>query len=236
MFLCYGRHTNLELLQHYGFVLPDKANPPDTAALPPQLLPVAVRQQLARAAADSHAGNTGSSMGSGNDGDLQEGPAAAACYLHASGAPSWGLLRALRLGCATSAERRSSSYLALQDQAISAGSERGAFEGIKAACEAALAALPTTLQQDEQQLQQLAQEQQQQQAARQQDACGSSQQAAERLAVALEWRLGYKRTLQRGIVLCDAVLATMPAAAGTAGVPAPGFAARLAAMQRKPRW
>jgi hypothetical protein len=197
-----------------------------------------VQQQLAGAATDSRAGDVSISLGSASDGDWQEEPGAAACYLHASGAPSWDLLRALRLGCATSAERRSSSYLALQDQAISPGSERGAFEGLKAACEAVLAALPTTLQQDEQQQQQLAQQQQQQQqqAAGQQDAGGSSQQAAERLAVALEWRLGYKRILQRGIALCDAVLATLPAAAGAVGVPAPGFAALLAAMQRKPRW
>ena len=180
MFLCYGRHTNSELLQHYGFVLPGEENPHDTALLPPQLLPAAVWQQLA-----GHAADNGSSQGSETGSDWLEGPAAAVCYLHASGAPSWDLLRVLRLGCATSAERRSSSYLALQDRAISAGSERGTFEALKAACDAALAALPTTLQQDECQQRQQAERQQQQQAAGQQDAGGIRQQAAERLAVAL---------------------------------------------------
>ncbi|GFR42520.1 hypothetical protein Agub_g3414, partial [Astrephomene gubernaculifera] len=36
--LCYGRHTNLELLEHYGFVLQD--NPHDTALLDAALLPL----------------------------------------------------------------------------------------------------------------------------------------------------------------------------------------------------
>jgi len=36
VFLCYGAHTNLELLEHYGFLLQD--NPHDTVLLPPELL------------------------------------------------------------------------------------------------------------------------------------------------------------------------------------------------------
>ena len=36
MYLCYGRHTNLELLEYYGFVLPTNSH--DTAQLPTQVL------------------------------------------------------------------------------------------------------------------------------------------------------------------------------------------------------
>ena len=39
VFLCYGRHTNLELLEHYGFSMQYGRNPHDTAALDPQVNP-----------------------------------------------------------------------------------------------------------------------------------------------------------------------------------------------------
>lgn len=129
MFLCYGRHTNLELLVHYGFVLPDTAasgpaNPHDTAVLPLQLLPPEAASKL-------------------------PGPEEECCYIHANGTPAWELLRALRLAGATPAERRSTAYLALQDQPISEGSETRALGMLRDACAAALHALPTTAQQDE---------------------------------------------------------------------------------------
>jgi hypothetical protein len=46
VFLTYGRHTNLELLQLYGFLLPD--NPHDTALLPPSLLQAQLQAALER--------------------------------------------------------------------------------------------------------------------------------------------------------------------------------------------
>lgn len=235
LFLCYGRHTNLELLLHYGFVCD---NPHDTTRLPARLLPPAVQQQL-----------------SGNDGGgHREGSVAAeaeGCYLHASGAPSWDLLRALRLGCATLVERKASAYLALDDRPVSAASERGAFQALRAACAAALAELPTTAEQDEAELAALrrssaaaAAEQVSATAGHEQAASAAEgaarhaaeqrrqQQAAERLAVAIEWRLCHKRILQQGVALCDALLLVLPGAPP----PAPDIGARIAAMQRRPRW
>ena len=233
VFLCYGRHTNLELLQHYGFVLAD-SNPHDVAALPPRLLPPAVQQQLAGSGADAAAADL--------PGCAAEDGAAAA-LLHASGAPSWQLLRALRLGCATPAERKASAYLALSDRPISAASEQEAFEALRAACQAALQELPTTIAQDEAELAAAAagepaagampasgaaagaagQQQQQQQ----------QQAGAERMRLAIEWRLCHKRILQRGAELCGAVLAALPAAASA---PAADVGSRIAALQRRPRW
>ncbi|KXZ46488.1 hypothetical protein GPECTOR_43g924 [Gonium pectorale] len=102
VFLCYGRHTNLELLEHYGFVLED--NPHDTALLDPELL----LQQLppaALAAAAAHG--------------LDPPPPAAECSLHADGAPSWQLLRLLRFCAATPAERRSGGHLMAAGERVS---------------------------------------------------------------------------------------------------------------------
>lgn len=67
VFMCYGAHTNLQLLEHYGFVLGD--NPHD-------MLP------LQR-----------SSLGLNDGGSIS----APECYIHANGAPSWAVLLALRL-------------------------------------------------------------------------------------------------------------------------------------------
>lgn len=213
-------------------------NPHDTARLPPRLLPPAVRQQLS-----GDRGGAGCGGGSSTVEGCWEDSAAAAegCYLHPNGAPSWELLRALRLGCATPAERKASAYLALSDRPVSAASERGAFEALRAACAAALAELPTTIEQDDAELAALrvsstaaatppaaAAEGAARQAAEQRQ----QRQAAERLCVAIQWRLCHKRILRQGVRLCDAVLAALPGAPPAA----PDIGARIAAMQRQPRW
>lgn len=36
--LCYGRYSNLELLEHYGFLLPENGH--DEAVVPPELWPM----------------------------------------------------------------------------------------------------------------------------------------------------------------------------------------------------
>lgn len=224
MFLCYGRHDNLGLLQHYGFVLPDNAH--DTAELPSRTLPPAVRQQLG-AAAGGESGGGGD--GEGGAGEWWEPPLEGA-HLTAAGTPSWDLLRALRLGCASPAERKASAFLALSDRPISAASERAAWAALRAACVAAAAALPTSAEEDEREL-----------AAQREAAadatCGQQQQqAAQCMCVAIEWRLCHKRILQRGLEACDAVLAALgPPGAAAALTPA-DLHARVAAMQRKPRW
>jgi hypothetical protein len=113
--LVYGRHDNLGLLEHYGFVLPHHANPHDVALLGAELFPEAARGALSGAAAT----------------------------VHANGAPSWELLQALRLAGAAPAERRTKAHLALDGAPISASSERWALEALRGACRAALDALPT---------------------------------------------------------------------------------------------
>lgn len=230
VFLCYGRHTNLELLCHYGFVLPSGANPHDTALLPPRVLPGAVQQQL------------------GLDGDRCDGGAAPRAYLHASGAPSWELLRALRLGCATPAERRTLAHRALDDRPVNCATERAAFAALRQACQATLDALPTTREQDDGHLAALslpgagatapphavcsacspgaggANEQQRPRQRQQQ------QQHEERLRVVLQWRLEQKCILGRGVALCEAVMAALSASSSP---PVP----QLAAVRRAvPKW
>lgn len=263
MFLCYGRHCNLELLQHYGFVMAD--NPHDVAHLPAHLLPPAVRQQLA---GESGSGSSSGHLGGAAGGGEGHAPLAEA-YLHACGAPSWGLLCALRLACAVPAERKAAACRALEGRPLSAASERATFAALLAACEGALAALPSSIEEDEGELarlqgaaaaapaapqpqaQPLAQgneqlsrrclEQEQEPAKGEspsQQELERAQWAAEKLCVALEWRLCYKRTLRRGVQLCQAVLAALPPAPNAlpAAAAQADISQRLAALQRKPRW
>ncbi|KAG2448798.1 hypothetical protein HYH02_006149 [Chlamydomonas schloesseri] len=136
--LCYGRHTNLELLEHYGFVMQD--NPHDTAPLDPALLPVPDNARYSAGAPPLppeecfvHAG------GSGSDG---------------GGAPSWALLHFLRYCAATPAERRTQGHLLAAGERINEQNDRIALGWLRAACLRQLADLPTTLEYDLRQLQQ----------------------------------------------------------------------------------
>lgn len=79
VFLCYGRHTNLQLLQHYGFALPD--NPHEEVPVPLTLLDAQI----------SKARRNGSEAAA-----LNAMLPASDCFLHANGQPSWELVRALR--------------------------------------------------------------------------------------------------------------------------------------------
>lgn len=98
VFLCYGRHTNLELLELYGFILPE--NPHDTALLPPNLLQqhlqhVAARQQQQRQGVEgrrAHSRHLQKQQPARVCVDVSE----VDCLVHANGQPSWELLRALR--------------------------------------------------------------------------------------------------------------------------------------------
>lgn len=169
--LCYGRHTNLELLVHYGFVLPPGANLHDVALLPLHVLPPTLLQQL------KAGGATASSE----------------AYVFESGAPSWALLRAARLAGASAEERREGAHLALDDRPISEGSERAAMHSLRDACVAALASFPTSVEEDEALLLGLQPEEQLSE-------CGR---------VAVQWRLGQKMTLQRGVQLAERMLAVL---------------------------
>ncbi|GIL45821.1 hypothetical protein Vafri_2966, partial [Volvox africanus] len=123
--LCYGRYTNLELLEHYGFVLP--YNPHNTALLDPALLPVP-------SAARNSAGSPCLTP--------------ADCFLHANGQPSWQLLHFLRYCAASPAERRSAGHRMAAGEAATQQGDRRALHWLHVACSRQLDALPTALSDD----------------------------------------------------------------------------------------
>ena len=162
VFLCYGRHTNLELLEHYGFVLQD-SNPHDIAVLPLSALPEAVVMQLRDMGAEA--------------------------IMHNDGNPSWEMLRVLRIAALNPAQRKSSAWIALNDQKIDDVSELWAMETLKKSCLDALNGLETSLEQDEEILR--------------------SDKLSEGMQVAVQWRAGYKQILRKGVALFSAVIASL---------------------------
>ncbi|KAL4551716.1 hypothetical protein Ndes2526B_g05984 [Nannochloris sp. 'desiccata'] len=127
IFLCYGRYTNLELLEHYGFVLLGAdQNPHDTAVLPWRVLPEAVIMQIEAI-----------------------GGSAAEPIIHANGNPSWEFLRALRMAALTPAGRKLKSSAVLNDEKADDESEIWVMKTLIKACQESLGRLPTTLNEDE---------------------------------------------------------------------------------------
>jgi len=126
--LCYGAHTNLALLAHYGFCLPDGSNPGDTARiqagdLPPGLL-------------------DGEAAPEGGQG----------WAVHASGTPGWRLLAALRRAAvgrvgggkgkgATAATPGAAAAAIAEGRAASAASDAAALGALARAAAAAAARL-----------------------------------------------------------------------------------------------
>ena len=130
IFLCYGRHPNLQLLEHYGFVLDENAH--DVAVLPWAVLPDEVVKQLKGA-------------GGGGGGALP--------LIHADGNPSFELLRVLRMiGLGSVAERKRLAWIVLEDRKASDKSEKWAVCVLKKACEETLKSLATSLEEDEEEL------------------------------------------------------------------------------------
>jgi hypothetical protein len=120
-------------------------------------------------------------------------PRAADCWLHWDGRPGWQLLRALRANAATPGEWKARGHLALEGRAISREGDAKCAAWVRAACTHQLSALPTTAQEDEAELVRLR-------------AAGAGTEGAgcagtapsECLQLAVAWRLGYKRLLERG--------------------------------------
>ncbi|KAA6425332.1 MAG: hypothetical protein FRX49_04825, partial [Trebouxia sp. A1-2] len=94
VFLCYGKYTNLELLEHYGFVLAH--NPHDEALLPLSAFPSSFATYL-----------------------QQQCCTARHCFLHCNGIPGWQLLQDLRCYTATPMERKQLGHLAIAGERIS---------------------------------------------------------------------------------------------------------------------
>ena len=101
--LCYGRHTNVQLLEYYGFCL--EHNPHDKAPLPIDYFCDTVQHQL-----------------------CSLGVADTDVYIAYNGNPSFELMRALRLASLSSSERKSSAFKVLNDETVHRGSEKKACQ------------------------------------------------------------------------------------------------------------
>jgi len=169
VFLCYGAHTNLELLEHYGFLLQD--NPHDTVLLPPELLCSEERQSGVLNGLPTHVSVP-----------------AKECYITRNGVPSWEVMKALRLACLGSRQRKSCGYLAAAGQPCSTESEIQVMRLIRHACTRHLASKATSLEKDEVLLE------------------AAQSEGAESLQLAISWRLCQKQILRRGIAVADKVI------------------------------
>lgn len=104
VFLCYGSHTNLELLELYGFLLDH--NPHDTALLPTHTLQQHLQQAVNRYQQQQQGAVAGRRAHCRRQQHQQQSRpqwggvvldvAEAECWLHANGQPSWPLLKELR--------------------------------------------------------------------------------------------------------------------------------------------
>jgi hypothetical protein len=119
VYLTYGRYTNLELLDMYGFTIND--NPNDTCLLPIGLFPELIQKHLA---------------------------CQSECFLHVDGNPSFDLIRAVRLGVLHDKERKKWAFLVLDDQPVNPESERRALDVISRVVHSRLSSV-TSLEDDE---------------------------------------------------------------------------------------
>jgi hypothetical protein len=219
--LSYGRHTNLELLTLYGFLLPTASapNPDDRAFLP---------RRHVRAAMGGGGGDDKDSDNESDDDAHQTGTysaplasqAGGGWYVHAAdGRPCWALFEALRRraeeeAAATAASSSSSSPL---QQALLV--ERW----LRQACLATLSELPTTAEEDEAWLRSsssgggaAADDAPEKTPGGEEDGDDRGGDplnlGAECQRLAVEWRLEYKRALLRCVARCDRALAKGEAA------------------------
>lgn len=121
--LCYGLYTNLELLEHYGFILPQ--NPNDMVSIRLHTLksftPDMVPTQLLNF-------NPHGSM-----------------HIEVDGRPSFQLLAALRLYCAPAEVRKQKGHLALSGQQLCVANDVVLYQKLQEECMNLLASFPTTM-------------------------------------------------------------------------------------------
>ncbi|KAH7299771.1 hypothetical protein KP509_24G028400 [Ceratopteris richardii] len=116
--LCYGLHTNLELLEHYGFLLP--FNPNDKVYLG--------LDEFYGFACDK--------------------PQHGSMHIEVDGRPSFQLLAALRLCFVSKAVRQQKGHLALCGQQLSIENDVLVYQRLKERCLALLHEFPSTLHMD----------------------------------------------------------------------------------------
>jgi hypothetical protein len=209
--LSYGRHTNLELLTLYGFLLPSTLapNPDDRAFLPRRHVRAAMGEEGGSDDEDSdddHHDQTGTysaPLASQSGGGW---------YVHAAdGRPCWALFEALK----RRAEEAMAAGASPLQQALLV--ERW----LRQACLATLEELPTTAEEDEAWLSgggeaTTADPPKKTPGGEEDDDADDADDplniGAECVRLAVEWRLEYKRALLRCVARCDRALAKGEAA------------------------
>ncbi|XP_010549798.1 PREDICTED: protein SET DOMAIN GROUP 40 [Tarenaya hassleriana] len=116
--LSYGTYTNLELLEHYGFML--EGNPNDKVFIPLDTGMYSLASSWPR---DS-------------------------LYIHQDGKPSFALISALRLWLIPPLQRKSIARLVYSGSRISVENEILVMRWVSQKCEAVLKGLPTSIQED----------------------------------------------------------------------------------------
>lgn len=96
VYLCYGRHTNLDLLELYGFLL--DSNPHDTALLPVDTIQhnMRVLMQQQKQQEEGASRQWKRQLRQPQRSEREVDVCAADCWVSATGTPSWQLTRALR--------------------------------------------------------------------------------------------------------------------------------------------
>lgn len=168
--ICYGQYTNLELLEHYGFLLPH--NPDDTLSLPlpcspnllsachpsetspgPQSHPPAsqkkgiVTQAQGGGIVTPGGIQTSTALQEGSE-DPFEGTTSPQFCLLPGGAPSFSLLALLRLWAAPPKARRRVRPVVLRGEPASVEGDRAAYQWLALKCRSMLLALPSTARED----------------------------------------------------------------------------------------
>lgn len=214
--LCYGLHSNLELLHHYGFILPLNPNDAFRISLPPphilrptpqknrvwgrQLaLSVVTEQQSARREAEE----LGGEVGGGGPGKYS---------IQADGQPSFCLLAALRILAEPKNVRRKIRHLAISGERVSWEGDMAVYNWLQDECRVILRKLPTSAQEDEVLKQgRGAKDDGINGGSNLQPEAGTKMDAlcSENVHLAICWRLGYKLLVSRAIWHCAEMAAQL---------------------------
>lgn len=194
--LCYGTYTNLELLEHYGFILEENSN--DKVFIPLETTLYALASSWPK---DS-------------------------LYIHQDGKPSFALVSTLRLWLVPQSQRdKSVMRLVYAGSQISVKNEVLVMKWVSEKCRSVLRDLPTSLLEDRVILQDIDKLQDPELCLEQREAggfcsevrgfldvknhlvnggfCGKMNRRVSKWRLSVQWRLRYKRTLADCISYCN---------------------------------
>ncbi|GBG59387.1 hypothetical protein CBR_g38413 [Chara braunii] len=135
VYLCYGEHENLDLLEHYGFLL--EHNPNDA---------VRVNLTQQKRGEESAVDSLFLQLPPGHTEGFSDGTGK--ICLTSDGLPSFSLLRGLRLAHAGRALRKERGHLAASGLPLTPENERAVYTWLRKKCASLLAGLPTSLARD----------------------------------------------------------------------------------------